>query len=142
MASYKLGLTPKEGLWENLILNPLTYLQNLMSQVEMVVWLEDDAKQAEKAMGITTRGNGLHKKQKESSVDYQSWVRQGINVVFKEPIHKLLACIRDKPYFKKSKPMGEDPQRRNQRWKCSFHEERGHKTDSCRALKGFLDQLF
>ena len=41
-------------------------------------------------------------------------------MVFKEPIYKLLARIRDKPYFKKSEPMGGDPKKYNQRWKCSF----------------------
>ncbi|GFS40881.1 hypothetical protein Acr_00g0071010 [Actinidia rufa] len=40
----------------------------------------------------------------------------------------------------KPDPMGERPKRRNQRWRCSFHEERGHRTDSCRALNFFLDQ--
>ena len=62
-------------------------------------------------------------------------------MVFKEPIQKFLAKIRDKPYFKKTEPMGGDPKKHNQRWRCSFHEERGHKTNSCRALKVFLDQL-
>ncbi|GFZ15730.1 hypothetical protein Acr_25g0001390 [Actinidia rufa] len=32
-ASYKLGMTPKERLWENLTFNPPIYLQDLMSQV-------------------------------------------------------------------------------------------------------------
>ena len=42
-------------------------------------------------------------------VEYESRVRQGINVVFKEPIYKLLARIRDKLYFKNLKPMGVIP---------------------------------
>ena len=54
-----------------------------MSRVEMFAQLEDDVKKAEKAAGITTRGEGPHKKQKEGSVDYQRQVRQGINVIFK-----------------------------------------------------------
>ncbi|GFZ08745.1 hypothetical protein Acr_20g0005530 [Actinidia rufa] len=33
------------------------------------------------------------------------------------------------------------PKKRNQRWRCSFHEERGHITENYRALKVFLDQL-
>ncbi|XP_057512776.1 uncharacterized protein LOC130794833 [Actinidia eriantha] len=37
--------------------------------------------------------------------------------------------------------MGGDPKRRNQRWKCSYHGEKGHKTENCRALKAFLEQL-
>ena len=64
-----------------------------MSLVKMFAQLEEDVKQAEKVTGITTRGEGPYKKKKESSVDYQSRVRQRINVVFKESIHKLLARI-------------------------------------------------
>ena len=62
-------------------------------------------------------------------------------MIFKESIHKFLTRIRDKPYFKKPEPMGGDLKRCIQRWMCSFHEEREHKTDSYRALKVFLDQL-
>ena len=83
MVSYKLRLIPMERLWENLTLNPPTDLRDLMSQVEMFTRLEDDVKQTEKAAGITTKGEGPHKKQKEVSVDYKSQVRQGINVIFK-----------------------------------------------------------
>ena len=61
-ASYKLWLTLGERLWENLTLNPLNDLRDLMSQVKMFTRLEDDVKQAEKATGITTRGEGPYKK--------------------------------------------------------------------------------
>ena len=37
--------------------------------------------------------------------------------------------------------MGRDPKRCNQRWKCAFHEKKGHKTNNYNALKSFLDQL-
>ena len=37
--------------------------------------------------------------------------------------------------------MGGDPKRRNQRWRCSFHEEKGHITENCLVLKVFMDQL-
>ena len=47
MVSYKLGLTPGEKLWEDLMLNPPADLQDLMSRVEMFAQLEDDVKQAE-----------------------------------------------------------------------------------------------
>ena len=62
-------------------------------------------------------------------------------MVFKEPIYKLLARIRDKPYFRKPELMGGDPKKCNQHWKCSYHSEKGHKIENCRALKVFLDQL-
>ena len=69
VASYKLGLTPKERLLENLMLNPPTDLWDLMSRVKMFARLEDDIRQAEKDIGITSWGEGQFKKLKESSID-------------------------------------------------------------------------
>ena len=96
---------------------------------------------SEKVTATTTRNEGPFKKRKESPIEYESRVRQGVNVVFKEPIYKILARIRDKPYFRKPEPMGGNPKRCNQRWKCSYHDEKGHKIENCRALKVFLGQL-
>ena len=64
---------------------------------------------------------------------------QGINVIFKEPMYKLLTQIRDKLYFKKPNPMGGEPKRHNQWW--TFHKEKGHKTKNYRVLKLFRDKL-
>ncbi|GFZ04686.1 hypothetical protein Acr_17g0002580 [Actinidia rufa] len=118
VASYKLGLSPGDRLWENLTLDPPTGLRDLMSQVEMFARLEDDVRESERTEGKLGRGEAAVKKRKDGS----------------NP-------IRDKPYFKKPEPMGGDPKRRNQRWRCSYHGEKGHKTENCRALKAFLEQL-
>ncbi|GFZ15618.1 hypothetical protein Acr_25g0000270 [Actinidia rufa] len=97
--------------------------------------------ESEKTEGKLGRGEAPVKRRKDRSNPYETRAKQGINVVFKEPIYKLLARIRDKPYFKKPEPMGGDPKRQNQRWRCSYHGEKGHKTENCRALKAFLEQL-
>ncbi|GFZ15662.1 hypothetical protein Acr_25g0000710 [Actinidia rufa] len=106
VASYKLGLSPRDSLWENLTLDPPNGLQDLMSWVEMLARLEDDVREFEKTEGKLGR-----------------------------------ARIRDKLYFKKSEPMGDDPKRRNQHWRCLYLGEKGHKIENCRALKAFLKQL-
>ncbi|GFZ05416.1 hypothetical protein Acr_17g0009880 [Actinidia rufa] len=93
-----------------------------MSRVEMFAHLEDDVRQAEKTEGKVGRGEAPIKRRKDGSSLYESRDKQGINVIFKEPIYKLLSKIIDKPYFKKPEPMGGDPKTRNQRWKCSYHE--------------------
>ncbi|GFZ21894.1 hypothetical protein Acr_29g0010560 [Actinidia rufa] len=141
VASYKLGLSPRDRLWENLTLDPPTGLRDLMSWVEMFARLEDDVRESEKTEGKLGRGETPVKRRKDGSNPYETRAKQGINVVFKEPIYKLLARIRDKPHFKKSEPMGGDPKRRNQRWRCSYHGEKRHKIENCRALKAFLEQL-
>ena len=139
VVSYKLGLTLGEKLWENLTLNPPTNLWDFMSRVKMFNWLEDDVRQAERATRSSSQGDGSFKKQRESLEDYESCMRQGIYVIFKEPIYKFLARIRDKLYFKKLEPLGGEPKRCNQRWKCLYHEEKGHKIKNLWALKSFLD---
>ncbi|GFZ08576.1 hypothetical protein Acr_20g0003840 [Actinidia rufa] len=141
VVSYKLGLAPEDRLWENQTLDPPTGLQDLMSRVEMFARLEDDVRESEKTEGKVGRNEALGKRRKDGSSLYETKAKQGINVVFKEPIYKLLARIRDKSYFKKPEPMGDDPKRRNQRWRCSYHGEKGHKTKNYRALKAFLEQL-
>ena len=80
-----------------------------MSWVKVFAQLEDDVTQAIKSTGVTSQGEGLFKRHKESSIDYEGQVRHGINVVFKEPIHKFLARIRDKPYFRKLDAWEEPP---------------------------------
>ncbi|GFS40182.1 hypothetical protein Acr_00g0066980 [Actinidia rufa] len=134
-------IVPGDRLWENLTLDPPTGLRDLMSRVEMFARLEDDVRESEKTEGKLGRGEAPVKRRKDGSNPYETRVKQGINVVCKEPIYKLLARIRDKPYFKKPEPMGGDPKRRNQSWRCSYHGEKGHKTKNCRALKAFLEQL-
>ncbi|GFY98934.1 glucan synthase-like 12 [Actinidia rufa] len=80
--------------------------------------------------------------ERRARIDYKNRLRQGINVGFKEPISTSslpgfeMNCI-----SKRLSQVGGDPKRRNQRWKCSYHDEKGCKTENCRALKLLLDQL-
>ncbi|GFY87332.1 peptidase family M48 family protein [Actinidia rufa] len=93
VASYKLGLTLGEGICENLMLNPLADLWDLMSRIEMFARLEDDVRQAERNTDSTPRGEGQLRRRKEGSADHENKARRWINVVFKEPIYKLLDRI-------------------------------------------------
>ena len=79
-----------------------------MSQVEMF------AQQAEQNVGPVPQSKGQLKERKDGTIDHESRARQGINVIFKEPIYKLVARIQDKPYFRKPETLGGDPKRRNQ----------------------------
>ncbi|GFS45979.1 hypothetical protein Acr_00g0099310 [Actinidia rufa] len=62
LLSYKLGLTPGEKLWDDLMLNPPNDLRDLMMQVEMYARLEDDVKHAERALGEHFPGEMAHSK--------------------------------------------------------------------------------
>ncbi|GFS33863.1 hypothetical protein Acr_00g0030950 [Actinidia rufa] len=94
VASYKLGLSPGDRLWENMTLDPPTGLRDLMSLVEMFARLEDDVRKSEKTKGKLGRSEAPVKRRKDGSNPYEIRAKQGINVVFKEPIYKLLTKIR------------------------------------------------
>ncbi|GFZ09224.1 hypothetical protein Acr_20g0010320 [Actinidia rufa] len=160
VASYKLGLTLRERLWEDLTLSPPADLRDLMSRVEMFAQLEDDVRQAERTTGTTPLGEGQFKRRKAGSVDYENRAKQGINVVFKEPIYKFLARIRDKPYFKKPDPWEGTPkgvinggskvikgERRNKVQKLVepqarvFQSREGAQNQELPSSELFLDQL-
>ena len=79
----------------------------------MFTWVKDNIQQAERATRMAPQGEAPFKKQKENAIDYEGQVRQGINVVVKEPNYKLLTQIWDKPYFKKPTPIGGNPKKRN-----------------------------
>lgn len=66
---------------------------------------------------------------------------QTVNLVFKEPIYRVLEKIKNEPYFKWPNRMGGDPIKRNQNLYCQYHQDRGHTIEDCRTLQAFLDQL-
>ncbi|GFZ19306.1 hypothetical protein Acr_28g0000110 [Actinidia rufa] len=76
VVSYKLGLTPCEKLWDDLMLNPSTDLQDLMTRMEMYARLEDDVRQAKRASGMSFWGEGAFKRWKENTEECEGRVRQ------------------------------------------------------------------
>ena len=52
-----------------------------------------------------------------------------VNVVFKEPVHKIIDQIKNEPYFRWLSKMGGDSSRRNQNLCCTYHRDKGHTTE-------------
>ncbi|XP_030958737.1 uncharacterized protein LOC115980644 [Quercus lobata] len=65
----------------------------------------------------------------------------GVNVAFKEPIHKILDRIKNEPFFRWPNKIGGDPSRRNQNLYCTYHKDKGHTTEQYQVLKDHLGQL-
>ncbi|XP_050246968.1 uncharacterized protein LOC126694634 [Quercus robur] len=65
----------------------------------------------------------------------------GVNVAFKEPVHKILDWIKNESFFRWSNKMGGDPSRRNQNLYCTYHRDKGHTIEQCWVLKDHLGQL-
>ena len=64
-----------------------------------------------------------------------------VNVMFKEPVHKILEWIKNEPYFRWPSKMGGDLSRRKQNLYCTYHRDKGHTTKQYRILKDHLEQL-
>ena len=60
-------------------------------------------------------------------------------MTFKEPVYKILECIKNDPYFLRPGKMGGDPVRRNQCLYYTYHREKGHTTEQCRMLEDHLE---
>jgi len=54
-----------------------------------------------------------------------------MNVVFKEPVHKILDRIKNESFFKWSNKMGGGPSQRNKNLYCIYHRDKGHTTEQC-----------
>ena len=59
---------------------------------------------------------------------------QAVNVVFREPMQKVLEKARNEPFFKWLNKMVGDPVNRNQNMYCHYHQDHGHTTEDCKNL--------
>ena len=66
---------------------------------------------------------------------------QAVNIVFREPVQKVLEKIKNEPFFKWPNKMAGDPVNRNQNLYCYYHQDHGHTTENCRNLWDHLEQL-
>ncbi|XP_028115149.1 uncharacterized protein LOC114313037 [Camellia sinensis] len=144
--SFKHGLRPKSKLRQSLTKRPATALKNLRARIEQYARLEDDqipievasAEQITRHKKRTNRGE--HRGIAVNEVD-KSKSHEAVVTVFKEPINRILEKIKREPFFVWPPKMLGDPARRNQKLRCTYHQDRGHMTQNCRALKQHLEDL-
>ena len=67
--------------------------------------------------------------------------KQAVTTVFRIPIHKVLDQIRNQPYFRAPARAPGEFMGRNVGRRCAYHNEEGHPTQGCRALKAHLEDL-
>ncbi|XP_028092236.1 uncharacterized protein LOC114292474 [Camellia sinensis] len=66
--------------------------------------------------------------------------RTEITTVFKIPIYRILSEIRGKPFVRWPAKLGSAQRGFNSRFRCTFHKERGHRTEDCLPLKQHLKE--
>ena len=66
---------------------------------------------------------------------------QAVNVVFREPVQKVLKKFRNEPFPKWPNKMAGNPMNRNQNLYCHYHQDHGNIIEDCRNLWDHLEQL-
>ena len=65
----------------------------------------------------------------------------GVRMVFNEPIYRIMAKIKNEPFFIWPTPLGGDPSKRDPNKYCSYHRDTGHMTERRYSLKQHLEEL-
>ena len=78
---------------------------------------------------------------RDFSGKFASTNSQVVNVVFRDPVQKILEDVRNEPFFKWPNKMAGDPMNHNQNLYCHYHQDHGHTTEECRNLWDHLEQL-
>ncbi|XP_028058698.1 uncharacterized protein LOC114262532 [Camellia sinensis] len=144
--SFKHGLHPESKLRQSLTKRPATTLKDLRARIEQYARLEDDQIPIEVASAEQTAWHkkrtdrGEHRGIAVNEMD-KSKSHDAVMTVFKEPIYRILEKIKREPFFVWPPKMLGDPARRNQKLRYTYHQDRRHMTQNCRALKQHLEDL-
>jgi hypothetical protein len=120
--TFKLGLDPDSELRQNLIRRPAKSMRDLISRIEQFVWVEDDQIKT-RAILVQHRPprkpTRVEQKKPEPPIKSRRHFPQprnlgGIHTIFNEPIYRIMAEIKNEPFFSWPTPLGRDPSRRNQ----------------------------
>ena len=105
-------------------MDQLVSLDDLICRTEKHSRLEEDKIQRGRRIDdrIPSSSTGKRKRedQKKNDKPPESSYR-GINIVFTEPIYKVMSKIKEKSFFKWPRAMPSDPSRRDPDKYCSYH---------------------
>ena len=120
-----------------------------MSRIKQLVRVEDDRARirAVSTLGRPTR-KPANMEQRRTDIPAKnpgrfSQLRDlgGVHMVFNDPIYRIMAEIKNEPFFSWPTPLGGDPSKRDPNKYCSYHREKCHMTERCYSLKQHLEQL-
>ncbi|XP_050264237.1 uncharacterized protein LOC126708488 [Quercus robur] len=150
ISTFKKGLPTKHGLRKSLTGKPVTSVRQLMDRIDKYKRVEEDQQTGKGKTKVvpqerrdfrSDRFNNSNRPRRDYSKQSGSTWAQAVHAVFREPLHKILGKVKNKPFFQWPSKMAGDPARRNQNLYCEYHQKPGHTTDDCRNLKNHLDRL-
>ena len=142
ISTFKAGLPAEHDLRKSLTGKPITSVHLLMDRIDKYRRIEEDQLQGKgKAKVIPqerrdSRSDHIqnNRPQRDFAGQSGSANAQAVNVVFREPVQKVLEKVRNEPFFKWLNKMAGDPVNRNQNLYCYYHQDHGHTTEDCRNL--------
>ena len=143
-STFRMGLLKNSELWESLTKRPPEDMRQLMRRIEEYKRLEDDRLQNKGKAPLVNRsrpGVFLPRPRRDLRIQELEVQLGEVNVEFKEPVHKIVDRIKNELFFRWLNKMRGDPFWRNQNMYCTYHRDKGHTTEQCRALKDHLGQL-
>ena len=149
ISTFKAGLPTEHDLRKSFIGKPVTSVCLLMDMIDKYMRIEEDQLQGKgKAKLIPqemrdSRSNRTQNNRPRRDFAGQSGFAnmQAVNVVFREPMQKVLEKVRNEPFFKWPNKMVGDPVNCNQNLYCHYHQDHGHTIEDCRNLWDHLEQL-
>ena len=149
ISTFKTGLPAEHDLRKSLTGKPVTSVRMLMDRIDKYRRIEEDQSQGKgKAKAIPQERRDPRSDRQPNNRPRRDFLgqptsanTQAVNVVFREPVQKVLEKVRDEPFFKWPNKMAGDPNSRNQNLYCQYHQDHGHTTEDCRNLWDHLEQL-
>ena len=149
ISTFKAGLPAEHNLRKSLTSKPVTSVRLLMDRIDKYRRIEDDQLQGKgKAKVIPqerrdSRSDRIQNNRPRRDFAGQSGSTnaQAVNVVFREPVQKVLEKVRNEPFFKWPNKMTRDLVNRNQNLYYHYHQDHGHTTEDCRNLWDHLEQF-
>ncbi|XP_075661761.1 uncharacterized protein LOC142631475 [Castanea sativa] len=101
-STFHMGLPDEFGLRESLMKRPLEDMRQLMRRIEEYKWLENDRLQNKGKASVINypRNIGFQPRpQKDLRIQEPEPRIGGVNVAFKEPVHRIVDRIKNEPYL-------------------------------------------
>ena len=142
ISTFKTGLPTKHDLRKSLIEKLVISVRLLMDRINKYRRIEENQLQGKgkaKVIPQEMRDSRSDRSQnnrprRDFSGQSGSVNTQAVNVVFREPVQKILEKVRNEPFFKWPNKMAGDPMNRNQNLYCHYHQDHGHTTKDFRNL--------
>ena len=149
ISTFNASLPAKHDLSKSLTGKPVTSVRLLMDRIDKYRRIEEDQLQRKGKAKVIPQEKGdsrsdriqNNRPQRDFAGQFGSTNAQAVNVVFREPLQKVLEKVKNEPFFKWPNKMAGDLVNRNQNLYCHYHQDHGHTTEDCRNLWDHLEQL-